>query len=509
MSCRVLFRVGTVMLPLATVAFAQSSTLSGDSLIGTLPIKLGPQLQIVTATPDPYSVPTDLQRGVTNTSAVLGASVAIQLLSLPTLSPAAGFTWGEDPTTGAVRKRQHGFGPIFAERAETIGRHRFFLGVAVQNYNFQTLGVNQTTASQAIGQGIVARLGANQPTNELIGSRRTSLRISDLPLIFQVQDANGPRGVCACANAPFQTSNPSQVPTWNNLGLIQSDHSDLGVTTSITSALFTYGVTDWFDASLILPMVHTSLFSAFPFATLRNAPPAPPQFQFQSNSAQTAAALASGNDTGLGDLTLRFKARIPFLFESTGIAFATDVRLPTGDELNMHGVGSAGVKPFIIVSQRIGPFTPHLNTGYQWNGKSVLTGNPTTNTKGSFPNQFFYTVGTDIDFRNRLTVAFDILGQRLYGFPVPLLIEDMPTGAYQNASGQVFNGPNLPYLAFWSLFDPSKRNYDDINMVNGSAGFKVPLGNTGLMLTANVLFKLNDTGLRAKAVPLFGISYSR
>jgi hypothetical protein len=41
----------------------------------------------------------------------------------------------------------------------------------------------------------------------------------------------------------------------------------------------------------------------------------------------------------------------------------------------------------------------------------------------------------------------------------------------------------------------------------GSAGLKTKVG-ANLLLTANVLFQMNNQGLRAKAVPMFGLSYT-
>jgi hypothetical protein len=44
-------------------------------------------------------------------------------------------------------------------------------------------------------------------------------------------------------------------------------------------------------------------------------------------------------------------------------------------------------------------------------------------------------------------------------------------------------------------------------MTNASIGIKAkPFSN--LLITANVLLKLNDGGLRARAVPLLGVSYT-
>jgi len=47
----------------------------------------------------------------------------------------------------------------------------------------------------------------------------------------------------------------------------------------------------------------------------------------------------------------------------------------------------------------------------------------------------------------------------------------------------------------------------DISIVDASLGAKVRLFRH-LLVTGNVLLKLNDSGLRAKVVPLAGISYT-
>src|SRR6188474_373924 len=55
-----------------------------------------------------------------------------QLVTVPLPSPASGFTYELDPGTGVFRRTTQGFGPILAERAETIGSHRVSFGFATQ-----------------------------------------------------------------------------------------------------------------------------------------------------------------------------------------------------------------------------------------------------------------------------------------------------------------------------------------------------------------------------------------
>src|SRR5215831_8967263 len=53
-----------------------------------------------------------------------------QLVTVPLPSPASGFTYEVDPTTGVFRRTTQSFGPILAERAETIGTGRLSVGFA-------------------------------------------------------------------------------------------------------------------------------------------------------------------------------------------------------------------------------------------------------------------------------------------------------------------------------------------------------------------------------------------
>ena len=69
----------------------------------------------------------------------LSTSIATQLAILPIISPASGFTYRYDRASGAFVRTSDSFGPIYAERAETIGRGKFSLGVSYQRFRFGSL----------------------------------------------------------------------------------------------------------------------------------------------------------------------------------------------------------------------------------------------------------------------------------------------------------------------------------------------------------------------------------
>jgi hypothetical protein len=96
-------------------------------------------------------------------------------------------------------------------------------------------------------------------------------------------------------------------------------------------------------------------------------------------------------------------------------------------------------------------------------------------------------VGADVGVTKRLTLAFDFLGT--YVIDSPRLVRQVFTAA----SGQSF-----PQIGFVT---------ESYSLASGAAGFKLnPFGR--LLVDFNVLFKLDEAGLRDKVTPLFGIEYA-
>ena len=119
-----------------------------------------------------------------------------------------------------------------------------------------------------------------------------------------------------------------------------------------------------------------------------------------------------------------------------------------------------------------------------FNGESVLAGDPLTGTKAPFPDVFTYIAGTDIGITQRLTVAFDILGQR--------------SSNAQRMFRETYVGTSWETIGFRS---------DTLHTLDGAIGIKYnPFG--GLLLNCNLMFQMNDSGLRDKLTPLFGAAYT-
>ena len=69
----------------------------------------------------------------------VGAAIATQLAILPIISPSSGFTYRYDSAAGAFVRSSTSFGPIYTERAETIGRGKVSFGISYQRFRFGSL----------------------------------------------------------------------------------------------------------------------------------------------------------------------------------------------------------------------------------------------------------------------------------------------------------------------------------------------------------------------------------
>ena len=363
----------------------------------------------------------------------LNSALATQLNLLPTVSPASGFVFAYDPATGLYTQSEQSFGPILSERAETLGRRKVFIGFTFQNFVFD----------QIDGQ-----------------------KLSDLHAVFTHAEV---------PNAPAPQFLRDLITADNNVHLRVSQYT----------TFVTVGVTNRLDVSLAIPVVSTKLGVASTATIRRNAPNASePQPHYFEGGVDTSHISNTQTASGLGDLILRVKGTV-FRGESSAIALGTDIRFPTGDELDLLGSGAAGVRPFVVASISWGRFAPHVNLGYQFNGESILAGNFLTGAKEGLPDQFIYTFGADVSVHRRVTLAFDYLGQQVIDG------QRLRTITYSNNAGQ-FNGI---------------QTYDDsFNISSGAVGLKFSPINK-LLITGNLLFRLNDAGLRSKVVPLVGISY--
>jgi hypothetical protein len=309
---------------------------------------------------------------------LVNIALTSQLAAIPLPSPASGFTYRFDPSTGTFQRSTRSFGPILADRGETIGKGRMAFGFSYQFFSFDHLD---------------------------------GVPLVDVPAVFTHDnfDTGGGRA--------------DVVGTRNT---IRADVSQF-------SGALTYGVTDRFDISLAVPMVRTRL-SLLSNATIhRVGTGANVQVHFFPDEnaiggyGSTHQFYAEGTAAGVGDLVVRAKGTV--LREGPrALAAGLDLRLPTGDERNLLGSGAAGLRPFAAFSTSVGRLAPHVNIAYQWNGDSVVAGDVASGVKADLPDRFMYAVGTDHGLTDRFSIVVDLTGQRVLSSSRLLTRETTATG---------------------------------------------------------------------------------
>ena len=412
----------------------------------------------------------------------ISTAVGTQLSSLPIASPSSGITFVYDPALKTFSPAtEQTLGPILGERADTIGRNRAYVGFSYQYFNFDTIDGTDLNTVPAVFQ--------HQP--------------------FTPDNVN----TFACPNQTGLTGKYAGDPCFVR-DFIQATNS-IDLTVHQYTFYATYGITRHLDISVVVPILNVRMNVRSNATIVPNAvaPPIanfPGQVFHQFDPAKvptcgnTSPCLEgtfsdSGSASGIGDVVFRGKYEV-YKGEHAGVALGVDVRTPTGDEKNYLGSGAAGVKPFGVFSYSA-RVSPHVELGYEVNGDSILAGNfvGSTNSTGSLPNRFIYIVGADAAINKRLTAAFDLYGQHLSDSPRLVSTTYTDLGKCSDVTcTSLAAGTTHPNVAGVTTGS---------NLVDASFGVKVRAYGK-LVVTGNVLVKLNDDGLRAKVVPLVGVGYS-
>jgi hypothetical protein len=138
----------------------------------------------INAGADPVSAASDLADAFIITQALTS-----QLSTFPLGSSAGGFTWTFMPGTGTFSRTTESFGPIFAERALTIGKGRMNVGVNYQWTSFDSFegrGLENreiafsTPSASAPGSAVRSRCGAAARRRPARLSARAKYRVFDL-----------------------------------------------------------------------------------------------------------------------------------------------------------------------------------------------------------------------------------------------------------------------------------------------------------------------------------------
>ncbi len=279
----------------------------------------------------------------------LSNAITTSVSNIPVGATTSGATFVIGPT-GVPIETSGSYGPIVAERAQTLGRGRFLIGFNVTQDNYVSL---------------------------------RGVKLSNLNLTLTHEDT-----------PPVGLGDP------------QFEYDTVHIQTDLHSSLtafalrMSYGVSNRVDIGVVVPILNLSL-SGTSIGTIGNvenppahyfANPAPGVYQLVDT------AHASGSASGIGDIALRAKVNA---FQSSRVGFAVlgEVWLPTGDYQNMLGAGRMAAAGIGIVSATFGDFSPHANVGYIYQASATETSSILT------------TLGADGLVLRRVTIAGDIIGQ--------------------------------------------------------------------------------------------------
>lgn len=289
----------------------------------------------------------------------LTEAVGAGLSNIPISAASSGVTFSFEG--GRPVRTATSAGPVFGERAQTLGRNRLLVGASVTGLNYTTI-------------------------------RGRPLR--DLNFTFTHENTGG---------------SDLGDPEFENETIDVNMSMDINVI--VSTAFVTYGLLDNVDVSVALPFVNTSLRAASVGQINPFGPNAPHYFAGDaSDPVLRALASVDGSASGIGDVAARLKwnlSRTPRF----GLSLLTDARFATGDEEDLLGAGHTSVRGLVIASSQVGTFAPHLNAGYvsrggQYGADGVLA-----------------TVGFDQLLAPWATLAADLITESPVGDHAPPLPE--------------------------------------------------------------------------------------
>lgn len=412
----------------------------------------------------------------------LNAALAMQLSTFPLASSSGGFTYSVSPN-GDIVPTSTTFGPLFAERAVTIGKNKLNFGYTFQHTNYTSFE------------------GAD-------------LENGDLGFVSEHNNCCPPNP----ANPGLVNQPTDGLPEFERDLLVSRLRANID--TNTTAFFANYGVTNRFDIGVAVPIVNVSVDAAVTGQIIRTATSAtnPPLHAFDASGTDTLTVANRDSATGLGDILLRAKYNL-FRGTTTSFAAALDLRLPTGDSDNLLGTGATRATVFGIASGEYGRFSPHVNLGYTFsNGEGsseLIAADSSTeallgpigvgrvdsdpNVDLTIPNEFNYTFGFTVAAHPRVTVGFDMRGRTLIDV-ARFGVRDV---TYPNRTPGIPTGGPFTVENEFALDEPRQGN---LNQLLGVIGGKVNIAGT-FLLNITLLLPMTDEGLKATPTPVIGFDY--
>lgn len=266
---------------------------------------------------------------------------------------------------GVPQRTSTSAGPIFGERAQTLGRGRALVGVNHTGFHLESL---------------------------------RGVSLDNLQLRFTHENVNFP----GCDTLFGGNCSSMGVPGFEND--VIDINLRLNIDVNVTSLYVTYGLFDRMDIGFVVPIVSTSLRGESNAQIVPFGPPPVAHFfgGTPENPVLTANRNVESSATGLGDLAVRAKLNLRST-EHTSLALLGDARFPTGSSRDLLGAGFFSARGLAVLSSQFGSFAPHINAGYLFR-------------KGNSQNDaVLATVGFDQLIGDRVTLAADLVSELQVG----------------------------------------------------------------------------------------------
>jgi hypothetical protein len=249
----------------------------------------------------------------------LNEQITSQIGIFPFSSSVSGFTFAFDPSLGTFLRTTETLGPLFAERAPTLGGGKLNLHFSYTFFTYDTF--------------------AGESLNHFPVTARHDTDVIGFP----------------------DTHEQFELDT------VRID-LDIKLRVQIFAFAATYGITDRLDVGVFLPVTSVDMdvksharVMVSPSNTLF------PNVHTFAGGPESPDDAAHGHAFGLGDVVLRAKYSL-LKGDVIDVSGAFLTTLATGNHEDFLGSGATTLRPFLVLSRTLFEvLTPHLNIGYEFN----------------------------------------------------------------------------------------------------------------------------------------------
>ena len=358
-----------------------------------------------------------------STLGLLTQQLAVSAVDIPAISTAPGLTFKYNPALQAFERSSGSLGSIYIERPLTIGQGKMDFGFSYTYVNFDTLDGQKLNGLSFPGL---------QHGDCCISTGLTGFELATADLTFE----------------------------------------KFSLQSHIFNFQATYGITDKWDVNILLPVIQTDL-DITARAQINEAPGFSGTHDFP-NGTDTETQSTSGSHLGVGDIQLRTKYHF-LSYNQFNMAGGVNLRLPSGSQSNLQGVGDTTVTPYLSFSQDYSIINLHATAGVEFNTGN--TGRDRIRYAGGATFQVTPSFGLITDFIGTSNIRTNQVSVR-----VPQFTGSNTTPSSYNIVTQTINNDTLD-LALGFKFIP----------VNSVVGF------------FNVFIPLNNAGLRSDLIPSGGL----